>query len=158
MGALALCRRQRQLNWGLSFNNRCCIRPSLSQSACSLFGKRNPYRGDQGSSQDSEIFIRCQIFVSLQGWNICTDRAKQRLNTPVGRRPLLAASSSSSVSQQYRRLSKRMFDWGSTDGRRHFGARLTAAADNKYSNEAQNGWLAFKCNDLESQRLGALCV
>lgn len=31
MGALAL--RRRRLNWGLNFNNRCCVRPCLSQSA-----------------------------------------------------------------------------------------------------------------------------
>lgn len=128
MGALAL--RRRRLNWGLNFNNRCCVRPCLSQSAATddadvhslareILGGRGG--GGRVSSRDPAIFIGCQILASPSGWNICCclTRGEQnkrpnvwtgvsrsissgQMRTPVGRRPLLSTSGTSSARPVFR--------------------------------------------------------
>lgn len=123
MGALAL--RRRWLNWGLNFNNRCCVRACLSQSAATDdAGERNPWRG--GERGGGVLVSRSGDFhwVSDLGESVWvehllfdTRRTKKRSNvwtavsrsissgqkrTPVGRRPLLSTSGTSSARSVFR--------------------------------------------------------
>lgn len=153
MGALAL--RRRRLNWGLNFNNRCCVRPCLSQSAATddadvhSLARQNPGRAggweevlvsrsghfhwvsDLGESVWVEHLLLFDTRRTKKSTNVWTGVSRSigsgQMRTPVGRRPLLSTSGTSSGKAGFPRaaihhLSERTFDFGCADGQRHFRA------------------------------------